>query len=66
MHAKAVKVGVIQCELNCAECHTSYGLFYDSDAEVFLTRRSVLAEEIITARHPYHLDRIALEGLKTF
>jgi hypothetical protein len=76
MHVEVVKVGAIpsrghlmhdsRCELSCGECQASYYLYYDSEAEFSFTHWSMLAEEIITARHPDHRDRILLNQLKMF
>jgi len=76
MHAEAVKVGGrpsriglmldARRALNCEECSAHYRLHYDSDAEVSLTYWSVLAQEIITARHPHHTDTLVLHQLEKF
>jgi hypothetical protein len=71
MHAEAVKFGGIPSKLglihddrrtiSCAECDASYQLHYDREAETKFTVCSILAAEIITARHPDHEQRIVLE-----
>jgi hypothetical protein len=75
MHAEAVRVGALPSstgliedtdELNCAECEASYRLHYDKDTEGSLAYLSILAEEIILARHPHHSETIALDGLEVF
>jgi hypothetical protein len=76
MHAEAVKVGACPSRigllgdahraLNCQECSASYYLHYDRDAEVWFTHWSLLAQEIITARHPHHTDNVVLHQLETF
>jgi len=52
--------------LNCEECSAHYRLHHDSDAEVSFTDWSVLAQEIITARHPRHTDNVVLHQLEKF
>jgi hypothetical protein len=47
--------------LSCAECDVSYYLHYDRDAEMSFTLCSILAVEIISARHPDHEQTIALK-----
>jgi hypothetical protein len=76
MHAEAVKVGARPSKialmhdarraLNCGECSARYCLHYDSDAEASFTYWSVLAQEIITARHPHHTDNVVLHRLEKF
>jgi hypothetical protein len=76
MHAEAVKVGarpstiVLMSDarhaLNCQECSARYQLHYDSDAEALFTHWSLLAQEIITARHPHHTDSVVLHRLERF
>lgn len=76
MHAEAVKVGARPSEiglmhdarsaLNCEECDARYYLHYDGDAEGSLTYWRVLAQEIITARHPHHRDNVVLHRLEKF
>ena len=71
MHAEAVKCGGIPSmpglihdssrAMTCAECDASYHLHYDLDAEMSSTLCSILAAEIITARHPDHEQSLALE-----
>ncbi len=76
MHAEAVKIGARPSKidlmhdarraLNCEECDARYYLYYDNDAEGSFTHWSLLAEEIITARHPQHTDNVVLSGIETF
>ena len=71
MHAEAVKCGGIPSmpgliydssrAMTCAECDASYHLYYDLDAEMRSTLCSILAAEIITARHPDHEPSLVLE-----
>jgi hypothetical protein len=71
MHAEAVKCGGIPSmpgliydssrAMTCAECDASYHLYYDLDAEMRSTLCSILATEIITARHPDHEPSLVLE-----
>ncbi len=76
MHAEAVKLGArpskiglmhdARTALSCAECDACYHLYYDSDAEGSFTYWTVLAQEIITARHPNHTDIVVLNRLEKF
>jgi hypothetical protein len=71
MHAEAVRRGGIPSRpglihdtsraISCAECNANYDLHYDFDAEMSSTLCSVLAAEIITARHPDHEPSLVLE-----
>jgi hypothetical protein len=71
MHAEAVRRGGIPSmpglihdssrAISCAECNASYDLHYDLDAEMSSTLCSILAAEIITARHPDHEPSLVLE-----
>lgn len=71
MHAEAVKQGGIPSRLGliqdssramtCDECGAAYFLYYDSDAELRFTVCSILAAEIINARHPDHEQVVILE-----
>jgi hypothetical protein len=71
MYAEAVKCGGIPSKpglihdssraMTCAECDASYYLHYDPEAEMRSTLFSILAAEIITARHPDHEQSIVLE-----
>ena len=71
MHAEAVRYddmpsrrGLIQDEgyaVTCAECDVTYHLYYDSEAEVLATFSSILADEIVTARHPDHSSNVVLD-----
>ena len=47
--------------LACAECDAIYELHYDREAEAKSTLWSILAAEIISARHPNHEQRIAID-----
>jgi hypothetical protein len=76
MYLEAVKVGVSVPNigltydagraLTCEECDTQYHLYYDGDAEGSLADWSLLAREVITARHPHHTDYIALNHVERF
>lgn len=71
MYIEAVKQGGVPSKpglihdssrpLTCAECDASYHLHYDREAEAKSTVCSILAAEIISARHPDHEERIALD-----
>jgi hypothetical protein len=71
MHAEAVKSGAIASKtgliedsnrvLTCPECDVRYHLHYDREAEPTFPFCSVLASEIITARHPDHGNNIVLQ-----
>ena len=71
MHAEAVRRGEIPSmpglihddsrAITCAECNASYDLHYDFDAEMRSTLCSILAAEVITARHPDHEPSLVLE-----
>ena len=71
MHAEAVKCGGIPSipglihdssrAMTCAECDARYDLYYDLEAEMRFTLCSILAAEIITARHPDHEQSLVLE-----
>jgi hypothetical protein len=71
MHAEAVryeaipsKEGLIQdgsYSVTCAECSVKYHLHYDSEAEALATFCSILADEIVTARHPEHKSNVVLD-----
>jgi hypothetical protein len=73
MHVEAVKGGVSPPKiglthdagraLNCEECDAQYHLYYDSGR---IAHVWVLAQEIITARHPHHTDNIALDRVERF
>jgi len=52
--------------LKCEECSAHYRLHYDSDAQASFTHWSVVAQEIITARHPHHTDNVVLHQLEKF
>lgn len=71
MRAEAVKDGAIPSKpglkhdsrqvLTCGECGLKYRLHCDLEAEISFTLYSVLAKEIITARHPHHDSNVTLE-----
>jgi len=71
MHAEAVRHNAIPSKqglfldesrpVRCAECNISYILHYDDEAEAKVTFCSILAEEIVTARHPDHADNVVLD-----
>jgi hypothetical protein len=71
MHAEAVqddaipsKQGLFRDEghpVRCSECNVKYVLHYDSEAETILTFCGILAEEIVTARHPDHAGNVVLD-----
>jgi hypothetical protein len=72
MHAEAVrydanpsKQGLIQDDkshlVTCAECNVKYRLHYDGEAEASATFCSILADEIVTARHPDHSSNVVLD-----
>jgi hypothetical protein len=47
--------------VTCSECSVKYHLYYDREAEVSVTFCSILADEIVTARHPDHSGNVVLE-----
>jgi hypothetical protein len=71
MHAEAIrddgipsKEGLFRDEshfVKCSECDINYVLHYDSEAEPVLTFCGILAEEIVTARHPDHAGNVVLD-----
>jgi hypothetical protein len=71
MHAEAVRQGGVPSKpdlihdasrvMTCDECDVAYSLYYDRDAEPTYTYCSILAAELITARHPNHEQAIVLE-----
>jgi len=71
MHAEAVrydavpsKQGLIRDEshpVTCSECPVRYDLHYDREAEASATFCSLLADEIVTARHPDHGGNVVLD-----
>jgi len=71
MHAEVVKYGAMPSKpglkhdsrqvLTCGECGLKYRLHCDLEAEISFTLYSVLANEIITARHPHHGSNVVLE-----
>ena len=76
MHAEAVKLGARPSKfglrsdahrtMKCEECDVCYRVHYDGDAEGSVTHWSLLAQEIITARHPDHSDNVVLNQLEKF
>jgi hypothetical protein len=73
MHAEAVrddttpsKEGLFCDEshpVKCSQCDVNYVLHYDNEAEATLTFCGILAEEIVTARHPDHAGNVVLDLL---
>src|SRR4051794_6572305 len=71
MHAEAVRDDAIPSKeglffdeshlVKCSECNVKYVLHYDSEAEAALTFCGILAEEIVTARHPDHAGNVVLD-----
>ncbi len=71
MHAEAVrydatpsKRGLLRDEsrpVTCGECEVRYYLHYDNEAEPSVTFCSILADEIVTARHPDHSSYVVLD-----
>ena len=71
MYIEAVKRGGVPSKpglihddsrpLTCSECDVSYDLHYDREVETKSTLCSILAAEIISARHPDHEERILLD-----
>jgi hypothetical protein len=71
MHAEAVKHGAMPSKrgliedmsraVTCGECNVKYHLHYDKDAEASVTFCSILANEIVTARHPEHNSNVFLD-----
>lgn len=71
MHAEAVrydampsKRGLLHDEnrpVKCGECDVKYYLHYDTEAEISVTFCSILADEIVTARHPDHNSNVVLD-----
>ena len=58
------KQGLIPDEnhpVRCAECSVEYHLHYDSEAEASAPFCSILADEIVTARHPDHSSNVVLD-----
>ena len=47
--------------MKCAECDVKYYLHYDSEAEASITLCSILADELVTARHPEHGNNVLLD-----
>ena len=71
MHAEAVrddaipsKQGLFRDEshpVKCSECNVAYLLHYDNEAEALFTFCGILADEIVTARHPDHAPNVVLD-----
>jgi len=71
MHAEAVKPDAMPSKrgliedmsrpVTCGECNVKYHLHYDKEAEAAVTFCSILADEIVTARHPDHNDNVVLD-----
>src|SRR5258708_64062 len=71
MHAEAVRDDAIPSKhglcrdeshpVKCSECNVRYVLHYDNEAEPALTFCGILAEEIVTARHPDHAGIVVLD-----
>jgi hypothetical protein len=71
MHAEAVRYGAMPSKEGliqdighsaiCAECSIKYHLYYDDEAEPSATLCSILADEIVTARHPEHSNNVLLD-----
>jgi hypothetical protein len=71
MHAEAVRndaipstQGLLRDEshpVKCSECNVAYLLHHDDEAEAALTFCGILAEEIVTARHPDHARNVVLD-----
>jgi hypothetical protein len=71
MHAEAVRDDAIPSKqglfrdgshpVKCSECNVAYLLHYDDEAEAALTFCGILAEEIVTARHPDHAGNVVLD-----
>ena len=52
--------------LTCEECGVQYSLYCDKDAVGAFSRWSLLAQEIITARHPHHHHKVILDWIEAF
>src|SRR3954462_829089 len=71
MHAEAVRDEAIPSKqglrrdeshpVQCSECNVEYVLHYDSETEAVLTFCGILAQEIVTARHPHHPGSVVLD-----
>jgi hypothetical protein len=71
MHAEAVRDDALPSKqgpcrdeshlVKCSECDVNYVLHYDGQAEAALTFCGILAEEIVTARHPDHAGSVVLD-----
>ena len=47
--------------VTCAECSVKYYLYYDREAEASATFCGILADEVVTARHPEHRNNVVLD-----
>jgi hypothetical protein len=47
--------------VKCSGCDVNYVRHYDNEAEAALTFCGILAEEVVTARHPDHADNVVLD-----
>jgi hypothetical protein len=71
MHAEAVRDDAIPSKqgllfdeshpVKCSECDVAYLLHYDDEAEAVFTFCGILADEIVTARHPDHAGNVVLD-----
>jgi len=71
MYAEAVRDGAIPSKqgllfdeshpVKCSECNVAYLLHYDDEAEAVFTFCGILADEIVTARHPDHAGNVVLD-----
>ena len=76
MHAEAVRFGArpsrfgltsdAHYTIKCEACLVCYRVHYDPDAEGSVTHWSLVAQEVITARHPDHKDNVVLSRLEMF
>lgn len=46
-----------------SECNVAYLLYYDDEAEAVFTYCRILADEIVTARHPDHAGNVVIDDL---
>lgn len=71
MHAEAVRDDAVPSKqwllfdenhpVKCSECDVAYLLHYDDEAEAVFTFCGILADEIVTARHPDHAGNVVLD-----
>jgi hypothetical protein len=47
--------------VKCSECDVTYLLHYDDEADALFIFCSILADEIVTARHPDHAPNVVLD-----